>query len=115
MLVEAALDFLDLVQGRRALAAGELLAERRIAADQVAEMAERQRVAGGWIVGMDGAKILPDQKRRSAGDRHARASPGRSGRAKAAPSARADAELLPFGVGPHGAVVGELAHGWPRA
>src|ERR1700687_2369981 len=44
MLVEAALDFLDLLQRRHALAAGELLVERRIAADQVAQMQQRQRV-----------------------------------------------------------------------
>src|SRR6185295_1790821 len=69
VLVKPPLYFLDLVQGRRALAAGELLAERRIASDQVAEMAQRQRVASGWIVRIDRLEILPQQERRPAGDR----------------------------------------------
>ncbi len=70
VLVEAALDFLDLRERRHPLAAGELLDEGRVAADQVAEMAQRQRVAGRRVVGMDGVEILPDQKGRPAGDRH---------------------------------------------
>ena len=68
-LIEAALDLLNLLQGRRAFAAGKLLAEWRIAADEVAEMAKRQRVAGRRVVGVDRAEILPDQESRAAGDR----------------------------------------------
>src|SRR6188768_4301973 len=69
VLVEPALYFLDLCQGRCPLSAGELLAERRVTSDQVAEMAERQRVASGWIVRIDRLEILPDQERRPAGNR----------------------------------------------
>ena len=49
LFVEPALDFLDLGQRRHALAAGELLVERRVAADKIAEMEQRQRVAGGRL------------------------------------------------------------------
>src|SRR6185437_3581399 len=44
LLIEAALYFLDLLHGRRALPAGELLAELRIAPDQISQMTERKRV-----------------------------------------------------------------------
>src|SRR5665213_2187187 len=69
VFVEPALDFLDLGQSRHALAAGELLMEWRIAANEIAEMEQSQRVAGGGIVGIDAAEVLSDQKRRSAADR----------------------------------------------
>ena len=45
LLVEPPLDFLDLVQRGHTFAAGELLAEGRVAADQVAKMSQSQRVA----------------------------------------------------------------------
>src|SRR6187551_42803 len=63
VLVEPALNFLDLCQGRSALSAGELLAERRIAPDQVAEMAKCQCVASGWILRIGRLEILTDDKR----------------------------------------------------
>src|SRR5690349_5564097 len=69
LVIEAALYFLHLRHGRRALPARELLVERRTTSDQVAEMAKRQRVAPGWIVRIDGLEILPDQKSRPAGNR----------------------------------------------
>src|SRR5215471_15166298 len=50
LLVEATLNFLDFIQRRRALPAWELLMEWRAAADQVAEVAERQGVAARRIV-----------------------------------------------------------------
>src|SRR5664279_4143605 len=107
-LVEAALDLLDLIQRRRAFAAGELLAKRRVAANEVAEMEQGQRVAGGRVVGIDRAKILPEQESRPAGNRlpefHLIAGPRKGGAIGAL-----HAELLPFGVSAHGAVVGEMA------
>src|SRR6185437_9090877 len=69
LLVEPALDFLDLLERRPPLAAGELLVEWRIAADQVAEMAEREGIAGGGVVAVDCAEILPDEERRPAAHR----------------------------------------------
>src|SRR5664279_6062259 len=50
VFVEAALDFLDFFERGHALAAGELLAERRIDAHQLAEVQQRQRVAGGCLL-----------------------------------------------------------------
>ena len=50
LLVEATLNLLDFVQRRRALTTRELLMERGAAAYQVAQVAERQRVTGRWIV-----------------------------------------------------------------
>src|SRR5665213_643513 len=103
-----ALDFLDLIQSRRALAAGELLMEGRIAVNKVAEMEQRKRVAGRWIVGIDRAKVLTDQKRRTALDRlpefHLIAGP-RVGRAIGA----LHAQLLPFGIRVPSAVIGQTA------
>src|SRR5690242_2090112 len=58
VLVEPSLDFLHLLQSGGTFAVGELLAERRIAPDQIAEMAERKRVASGWIVRIHCLEIL---------------------------------------------------------
>src|SRR5690348_11080335 len=66
MLVEPALDFLDLGEGGDALTAGELPVERRIAADQVAKMDEGEAVGGGRVIGMDRAEIHSDQEGRAA-------------------------------------------------
>src|SRR6185312_3029545 len=97
LLVEPALDFLDLLERRPPLAAWELLVEWRIAADQVAEMAEREGVAGGGVVAVDRAEILPDEERRAAAHRrpqfHAVARPGEG----FAVGAR-NAEFLPLRV-----------------
>src|SRR5450631_2774619 len=107
-LVEAALDFLHLIQRRRAFAAGKLLAKRRIAANEVAEMEQRQRVAGGGVVGINATEILSEQESRPAADRlpelHLIAGPRKGGAVGAL-----HAEVMPFGVRPHGAIIGEMA------
>src|SRR4249920_1559309 len=104
VLVEPTLYFLDLCQSRRALSAGELLAERWIASDEVAEMAERQRVAAGWIVRIDRTEILSDQERRPAGDRNPElrlvAGPGKCNSVGAL-----HAQFVPFRVKTHRPVV----------
>src|SRR3974390_2322800 len=64
--VQPPLNFLHLTDRRDALAAGELPVEAVVAADQIAEMAERERVALRWIVGVHRAKILADEEGRSA-------------------------------------------------
>ena len=66
---------------------GNCCTKRSVAADEIAEMAERERVARRRIVGMHGAEILADQEGRAAAT-GTTASRGRSGRAKALPSAR---------------------------
>src|SRR6476646_5949517 len=58
LLVEATLNLFDFIQRRRALPTRELLMEWGAAAYQVAQVAERQRVAAGRIVRVDRAKIL---------------------------------------------------------
>ena len=67
---EALLDFLDLGQGRRALAAGERLHERSAAHDPVAEVHDRQRVVHRRIVGAHRIEIRAEQERRPARHRH---------------------------------------------
>jgi len=83
-----------------------VLAERRIASDQVAEMTERERVAAGWIVRIDRAEILPDQKRRSTGNRNPElglvAGPRKRGVVGAA-----HAQTVPFRVRTHRPVICE--------
>src|SRR5215475_2546884 len=107
LLVEATLNFLDFVQCRRALPAWELLMERRPAADEVAEVAERQGVAARRVVRVDRAEILSDQKRRPTRYRqpklHMIARPWKC-RAVGA----AYPEILPFGVGAHCTIIGKL-------
>src|SRR3974377_774455 len=58
--VQPPLNFLHLIDRRDALAARELPVEPIVAADQIAEMAEGERVALRRIVGVHRAKILAD-------------------------------------------------------
>src|ERR1035437_7111816 len=69
-------------------------------------MDQRQRVAGGRVIGINATEILPDQESRPTGDRqpelHLIAGP-RVSRAVGA----LHAELLPLGVTAQGAVIGQ--------
>jgi hypothetical protein len=66
---QSALDLLHLGKGRQPLAAGELLDERAAAGDAVGEVADRERVAEGRVVGHHGREILSGQKNGGAVDR----------------------------------------------
>src|SRR6185312_14455723 len=104
--VQSTLDLLDLGQGRHTFAAGELAAKRRIAADQIAEMAERQRVAGRGIIGAHGVEVLPDQKGGTAVNRQPQADAvfgARKGNAVGA----ADTAFMPLRVSAPDTVIGE--------
>src|SRR5262249_37714972 len=70
LLIEPTLNLLYLLECGGALAARKLLTERRVAADQIAKVAKRQRIAGGWIVRINRAEILSHQESRPTCDRH---------------------------------------------
>ena len=95
--VRRCLDLLQFRQSQPALAAGKLLLEIRQAADQVAEMQQRQRIGIRRVVGAEGEIVLPDQESRTAtlGDPepHFIARPGKSRAVSAC-----DAKLPPFGI-----------------
>src|SRR6185437_562118 len=69
---QTALDFFDVGQGRRRLAAWELLHERLAADAAVAQMAERERIAGRRVVAFDRKEIGAEQERGPAGFRQPR-------------------------------------------
>src|SRR5262245_50105170 len=97
LLVEPALDLFYFLECRRAFPAWKLLAERRVATNEVPEMTERERVAGGRIVRMHRTEVLSHEKGRAAGDRqpqfHLVAGTGES-----CAVGSAHAEVLPLGI-----------------
>src|SRR5215470_1317065 len=67
---EADLQFLHLGKRHQPFAAWERMHERAIAANAVGEMYDRKRVGKCRVVAHHGGKILSDQKRRAAINRH---------------------------------------------
>src|SRR5215831_21415371 len=67
---EAALQLLYLGKRHQPLAARERMDERAVAADAVGEMHHGEAVGKRRVIAHHGGKILPDQKSRTAVDRH---------------------------------------------
>src|SRR5215510_2355845 len=97
LLVEPALNLFHLLECRRAFPAGKLLAERRVATNEIPKMAERERVAVGGIIRMHRAEVLSHQKSRAALDRQPQFHlVARTGEGCAV--SPADTEVLPLGI-----------------